>query len=140
MATTFCKIVWLIDDDEVAIYIHEKIIHAQQFTEKVITYITIDESLASLQLATQSLNISFPDIIFLDMEMPGLDGWDFIAAFQNLPENVKEKCQLYMLSSSVDESDVQRARQFRDVCSFISKPLTTGVLQEIKASAASTRQ
>lgn len=135
MATTCCKIVWLIDDDEVANYIHEKIIKSQQFTEKVVVFITIDEALAALQLAAQDIGISFPDIIFLDMEMPGLDGWDFIEAFQLLPASVKEKCQLYMLSSSVDESDIERAGRFKDICCFISKPLSAEALQEIKTSA-----
>jgi CheY-like chemotaxis protein len=70
-------------------------------------------------------------ILFLDINMPGLSGWEFLDLYNVLPKSLKERVRVYLLSSSVDERDRSRAGENKYVESFISKPLTIGVLQKI---------
>ncbi|WP_224999190.1 response regulator [Cesiribacter sp. SM1] len=140
MSVAIYNTVWLIDDDELANYVNEKIISSQHFAKSTVVFTTVDEAVASLDLAAGQKGTGFPDIVFLDMEMPGLDGWDFIEAFQRLSPDVKKQCKLYMLSSSIDKSDAERAMAYEDICCFISKPLTTDVLQTIMDSKPGSSQ
>lgn len=133
MAAAFCKTVWVIDDDELSNFLNETILKTQQLAQSIISFTTIDEALSSLNLASRQ-EIDFPDVILLDMEMPGLDGWDFLEKFNEVPKEVKGKCRLYMLSSSLNEVDALKARKHEDVCDFIVKPLTVKNVEAIKAS------
>jgi CheY-like chemotaxis protein len=123
--------VWLVDDDELSNYVNERIIKTQQFACTVEIFTDASEALGALDLASRQPELVLPDVIFLDMEMPGLDGWDFMEAFKQLPDIVKEKCRLYMLSSSIHEADAQRAKQYKYLRDFISKPLTPEGLRVI---------
>lgn len=133
MATAFCKTVWLIDDDELSNFLNEAILNTQQFAQSIVTFTSIDDALNSLNLTVRQ-EMDFPDVILLDMEMPGLDGWDFLEKFSEVPKEVKGKCRLFMLSSSLSEADGSRARQHEDVCNFIVKPLTIKEVKAIKDS------
>jgi CheY-like chemotaxis protein len=136
MSLAFYDIVWLIDDDELANYVNESIIRSQHFTNTIVVFTTVDEALAALQAAVQQAENAFPDLIFLDMDLPGLDGWDFLEVFKMLPIERKRKCLLYMLSSSIEEADAERAQQYEEVNQFISKPLTANALQRIKSNVS----
>jgi CheY-like chemotaxis protein len=65
-----------------------------------------------------------PDIIFLDLFMPIMDGWGFLNEFILLRPNLKKKITIYIVSSSIDPADLQRAKSFSDVTDFIIKPIT----------------
>ncbi len=116
--------VWLVDDDALSNYVNGLIIKTEHFARKIVTFTRVSEALAALDPASRQLEYELPDVIFLDMEMPGLDGWDFLKAFEKLPHHVKDKSRLYMLSSSINEADAKKARQYEYLNDFISKPLT----------------
>ena len=63
--------------------------------------------------------------------MPVLDGWDFLRAYRHFPEEVKENCTLYILSSSIDEEDAKRAIIIEDVRDFLSKPFNKRDLEVV---------
>lgn len=132
MAVVFYKTVWLVDDDELSNYINGSILKNQNFAQSITTFTSIQEAFIALDLAVQA-DVNFPDLIFLDLEMPGLDGWDFLKYFSLLPKAVKEKCRLYMLSSSINFADAIKVKEYEDVRDFIEKPLTLEKLQTIKA-------
>jgi CheY-like chemotaxis protein len=68
-------------------------------------------------------NISIPDVIFIDLNMPVMDGFQFIRAFKSMEFPHKEKVTLVILTSSVDDKDRQRAKEL-GIDHFLSKPLT----------------
>ncbi|MCC9137482.1 response regulator [Pontibacter silvestris] len=126
------KKVWLIDDDVITNFINERLITLSQFTEDVAIFNTVEEALSLLEETIKTNESEFPDIIFLDISMPGLDGWDFLNAYRMLPKEKRSKCELYMLSSSLDKGDIHMANDYEEVVDFISKPLSQEDLEVIK--------
>ena len=63
-------------------------------------------------------------ILFLDINMPGMDGWEFLEEYEKFSDDLKKQISIYMLSSSVDHRDKNKADAYKDVKGFISKPLT----------------
>ena len=66
----------------------------------------------------------FPDFIFLDINMPIMDGWEFLDEFEKLPLAILKNCSVYLLTSSIDENDIEKSKEHKTVKEFISKPLT----------------
>lgn len=125
--------VLLIDDDELSIYITEKLIRGQQYGQEIFTFMTIQGAFAFLEKSVENESlIQSPVAIFLDINMGELNGWDFLNAYRILPKSIKEKCWLYILSSSIDETDVLKASTYQEVCRFISKPLSKEILENLK--------
>ena len=74
-----------------------------------------------------------PKIVFLDINMPLMDGWEFLEEFERLPEPTRNKCYVIMLTSSIDTSDIERARRYSSVIEFVSKPLTKDKLKLLES-------
>lgn len=132
------KTAWLIDDDEMANFIAEKTIRANNFAGEVLKFTTIESALYLLDKAARREAVLFPDFIFLDINMPGLDGWDFLDSYAELPHDLKSGCRLYMLSSSIDMADHDRSESHADTCGFIQKPLSPKDLDAINLQLLKT--
>ena len=65
----------------------------------------------------------FPDIIFLDINMPVMDGWEFLEAYRAIEEKLPDTISIYLVSSSVDKNDIMRSRQFKYVTDYLVKPV-----------------
>jgi CheY-like chemotaxis protein len=72
-----------------------------------------------------------PDIILLDINMPVLDGWDFLAQFDPYKKVLSKQPKIYMISSSVDDRDMERAEKNENISKYISKPLDETILKEM---------
>jgi len=123
MNTQQDKTIFLIDDDPIANLISSKVIEMNSGF-KVVGAIYACEALGQLRQWSTSPTDQFPEIIFLDVNMPVMDGWEFLNEFQKFPEAIIEKCKVYMLSSSIDPSDILKSKAYKCVHGFISKPLT----------------
>ena len=115
--------IFLIDDDAVINMINKKIISLTFPSLKVSSYIHAGVALDRLKQWAESEPSQLPDFIFLDINMPELDGWEFLDEFMKLPAAVQEKVQVIMLTSSIDISDIAKSRTYRPVIDFLSKPL-----------------
>jgi CheY-like chemotaxis protein len=123
--------VFLIDDDEIHNFLCESVIRNHQFAEEVYSYLWAEEALKALSKIVEEAPENFPEIIFLDINMPGMDGWEFIEEYRKLPKELTDKCNLFVLSSAVDKKDITYARSLSEVRDFFSKPLTNEILEII---------
>ncbi|MTI40059.1 response regulator [Fulvivirga lutimaris] len=73
-----------------------------------------------------------PDIILLDINFPGLDGWDFLDEFEEIKKNIEKEISIYMISSSIMDSDIEKSKAIELVKGFINKPISSSNLDDIK--------
>ena len=117
-----CKKVWLINDDELSNHLKENILRINNFSSEIRSFTKGKDALGELETLVESEE-EFPDFIFLDLNMPDVDGWDFLNTYRKFPKEVKESCALYILSSSINVDDINKSKLHEDVRDFFSKPL-----------------
>jgi CheY-like chemotaxis protein len=120
----------LIDDNEIDNIINEKIIEASNFADNILVFQTGQEALAYLQ-EHQDAEEELPEIVFLDINMPIMDGFQFLDDFEKFSGLVREKCKIIMLSSSISPKDIDRAASSRYVKKYLNKPLNSRYLDAI---------
>jgi CheY-like chemotaxis protein len=124
----------IIDDDDINIFIIKKIVEKTGFD---IDMVAKGNGKLAIDYLKQAIteNLAFPHLILIDINMPVMNGWEFIEAYQTL--DVKQPdVHLYILSSSVYENDIEKTKSYDSVKGFISKPLSkerlTELLKEIR--------
>jgi CheY-like chemotaxis protein len=124
------KSILLIDDEEVANYINETIIRRVDCCENVVS---VQSGQAALDYLTTQIEGSYPqpDLIFLDINMPGMNGWQFLENYHRLKKSQQGKVIVVMLTSSVNPDDVEKARSIKEISEFKTKPMTEDMLNEI---------
>lgn len=124
------EIIALIDDDPAFVFITEKIIEKTNHFKEVKVF---DNGLNALNYLKENLNndIHLPNIIFLDLSMPVMDGWQFLDEYALLEIKNKSKITVYICSSSISPYDITRAKSINEVTDFIIKPITKEKLTEI---------
>jgi CheY-like chemotaxis protein len=121
--------VLLVEDDPITIMVCDRIIKMTSFAEKVKS--CENGKVAIDYLSAFAANEQLPAIIFLDINMPVMNGWDFLEEFDKIKGRFSSLPRIYLLSSTVDPEDYRRAKNFSLVEDFISKPLSKEFLQNI---------
>lgn len=122
--------VLLIDDNEVNNLLHERLIELSDFGKHVkVIQLAPDAIQYLLQVANQPESI--PDIIFLDIRMPIMDGFGFLDEFQKMPDSIRRNTKIILLSSTLDPNDNTRAALYPEVIKMMIKPLNMGQLASL---------
>lgn len=123
------KTVLLIDDDDDTNYIHKAILKRGGFAKNVVAVTSADEAMDYLkQMETAE---TMPDLIFLDLNMPGKSGWDFLESYKKLPPASQANTIVYVLSTSMNPDDAVRAQQDDMVAGFESKLLDADKMNKL---------
>lgn len=124
------KCVMLVDDNDIDNIINEKIIEANNFAETILVFQTGQEGLDYLVANKDNVD-ALPEIVFLDINMPIMDGFQFLEEFEKFNANILGKCKVIMLSSSISPKDIDRAASNKYVKKYLNKPLNKRYLEAI---------
>ena len=122
--------VLLVEDDPITIMVCDRIIKMSAFAENVTSCENGKKAIDFLNNQTAASSY-IPDIIFLDINMPVMNGWDFLEEFEKIHHTYKATPRVYILSSTVDPEDYKKAKSYSSVEDFISKPLSKEFLDKI---------
>ena len=124
------KNLMIIDDDDVFVFLTKKNIDQVHCVEQIKVF---DNGLDSLNYIKENSGNPelLPEIIFLDLSMPIMDGWQFLEEYALLEPKIEKKISIYIVSSSISPEDLKRANSIAMVSDFIIKPITKEKLTEI---------
>lgn len=122
--------VMIIDDNMIDLYISSRLIIKNFFGKKVLEYSDANEALKYLQ-DNQSNISKLPQIIFLDIYLPLMSGFEFMEEYDKLSSTLKNHCKIYIISSTIDNEDIAQSRSNKNVVSFQVKPITKEFLDRI---------
>ncbi|MBM1104549.1 response regulator [Aurantibacter crassamenti] len=120
----------LVDDDEIYLFLMEKTIKSLT-QDLVVNSFTDGEQAVEFITACTEKQIDLPQVIFLDINMPFLDGWGFLSEFKKLKSKIENHINIYMVSSSMMDKDKKRAADFEDLTGYVIKPIHEDKLAEI---------
>ena len=121
--------IYIIDDDDIFVFVLKKLL---QKTKRFNEIVNISNGLEAIDLIVNEYETTkaLPDIIFLDLNMPLLDGWQFLDEIEKL--SFKDELRIYIISSSIDVKEIEKAKEYATVKSFVSKPVTMDWLNSLK--------
>jgi CheY-like chemotaxis protein len=129
------KSVLLVDDSRATNFMHRELIREADFAERIDVALDGEEALDFLRSGSDSEYFP-PSVIFLDINMPKMDGFEFLEACKSLPEGQRGSLVIVMLTTSLDPGDRTRAMATGMVRDFHHKPLSLAALEEMKRLAA----
>jgi CheY-like chemotaxis protein len=125
----------LIDDNEIDNLINQKMIEAANICDRIFVHTGAKSAIEFLKnmekVAVASVEGFLPEIIFLDIDMPLMDGFQFLDEFEKLNDVTKEHCKVIMLTSSLNPLDMQKAKKNKLITKYLNKPLSQENLKKL---------
>lgn len=119
----------LIDDSDIDLFIQRRFLEVYQFSQQLISFKSANEALSWLR----NLNGNAPpEIIFLDLNMPEIDGFEFLKSFRGLPQSILKQTKIVVLTSSNSQKDREQAFESPSVIQFITKPLKQSDIEQLQ--------
>ena len=122
------KLAYIVDDDEIIVYLTERILEEVQFCDESKTFKNGQLAIDQLKKAIANKE-ELPQVILFDINMPVMDGWEFLEEFIKLPLN--KPIPLFVFTSSINPSDRDKAYKYKEIKDYIQKPLTVHKLDKI---------
>ena len=122
--------VLLIDDDDITNFINKKMIVAADCALEIKAKQTAKGALSLLEDKILG-NKDLPELIFLDINMPAMNGWEFIQEYKKLPQDARNQMRIVMLTTSVNPDDRSRALDTPEIDDFMTKPLSVRKLSQL---------
>tara|TARA_R110002126_G_scaffold221402_1_gene366627 strand:+ start:204 stop:602 length:399 start_codon:yes stop_codon:yes gene_type:complete len=120
----------VIDDDPICVFGIKKTMKELGFCNKIIVYKNGLEAINGLKKLLNEAK-KLPSIIFVDLNMPIMDGWEFLDVFTKIPNHNIDYISIYIISSSIDPRDMLKAKTYSAVSNYFIKPINPKALIEI---------
>lgn len=124
------KSIFLIDDDPIFVFLTRKVIDSTNCKFEINEFMDGELALNRLQDICEDPT-QLPDVIFLDLSMPVMDGWEFLKEYESLKPKIKKEIALFIVSSSISPQEVERSKNYSSVTDFLIKPLEKDKIVEI---------
>ena len=124
----------MIDDDKIYQFTATMILEATGLTNTIAAFLNGKDAINFLKDPNTTLNSQLPDIIFLDINMPVMNGWEFLEEFQQFSASLSQPIKIYLVSSSVDESDINKSKKYPSVTDYVIKPLNRDKYRQLLTS------
>ncbi len=123
-------VIAVVDDDTVYQFTASRTLKATKLTDQILQFPNGQEALEFLTNNSADAT-KLPDIIFLDINMPVTDGWMFLDEFKKLKTEFAKEMRIYMVSSSIDPRDLNRAKANTEVSDYVEKPISLTKFSEL---------
>jgi len=121
-----------VEDNQIMQNIYRRMIPVAEFAQEVVSVYNGQEAIDYIKEVKTSNGDSFPELIFLDLNMPTMSGWTFLEEIEQLLDSDEEEPRVVIVTSSVDPKDVEKAQKYPSIVDFLSKPLTFEMLEELE--------
>lgn len=128
--------IFMIDDDQTFVFLTKKVLRSVPYQVNIEEFEDGQQAIDFLKQNAGEQDL-LPDVIFLDLSMPVMDGWEFIKEYKHLKPKISKVAQLYIVSSSISPHDIERSREIGIVTDFIIKPLAKEKFTEIVENLSS---
>ena len=122
----------IIDDSKLDCFIAEKVIKNTGKCESVRSFLQAKEALEFISKSPATPS-DYPTIVLVDIQMPIMNGFEFVEAFEKLPFDITKNYSIYVISSSMNDNDVSRIHNYYSVKQFLNKPITSNNLSLLLA-------
>lgn len=123
-----------VDDDPITLMLCKKVIVKASFSTEIITAKNGEEALKYFDsIINKQEENKLPQLIFLDLNMPVMDGWEFLDNFNTEKYSAVNSTKIVVLSSTIDPEDLEKSKKYPMVIDFLSKPITTNMITYLQS-------
>ena len=123
--------VCLIDDDKIYQFTARKILESTGLAKKILSFYNGSEAIGFLKQSFTTDQNELPDVIFLDINMPVMNCWQFLEEYHKINDRFQKTITIFVVSSSVDDCDIKRSKEFSEVTDYIVKPINRLKYQQL---------
>jgi len=120
----------LVDDNETTSFLNNRLLGRLALADRVSTFARAEEAFEQIWGNENQPGNTAPDLVFVDLKMPGMSGFDFLALYNTLPQPVQDKTVMAVLTTSMHGADTARVAQYPNV-EYLTKPLTEEKMRKL---------
>jgi CheY-like chemotaxis protein len=126
--------VCLIDDDNIYQFTARKILESTGMAGEIQSFYNGKEAINYFRDEHNIRPETLPDVIFLDINMPVMNGWEFLEEYKSVHKTLPKPIVVYVVSSSIDDNDMRKSRQYQLVSDYIVKPVNRDTYKELMSN------
>ncbi len=125
------KSILLIDDEDINLFILQNLLRLSKIDADIVFFNTSQKGINYLEDLIER-GAEFPDLILLDIEMPVMNGWDFLEVYKKFQKSHTFGSKVIIFTTSIVEQDMAKAKSYEEVEDFVNKPMTIELLKSIQ--------